>query len=29
LAYNPLRSVVMGAGMMLSDMALLKKVAWD
>jgi rod shape-determining protein MreB len=29
VAENPLTSVVMGAGMMLSDMPLLKKVAWD
>jgi rod shape-determining protein MreB len=29
VAENPLTSVVMGAGMMLSDMSLLKKVAWD
>jgi rod shape-determining protein MreB len=29
VAENPLTSVVMGAGMMLSDFALLKKVAWD
>jgi rod shape-determining protein MreB len=29
VAENPLTSVVMGAGMMLQDMALLKKVAWE
>jgi rod shape-determining protein MreB and related proteins len=29
VAENPLTSVVMGAGMMLGDMALLKKVAWE
>ena len=29
VAENPLTSVVMGAGMMLTDMALLKKVAWE
>ena len=29
VAENPLTSVVMGAGMMLSDLSLLKKVAWD
>jgi rod shape-determining protein MreB len=29
VAENPLTSVVMGAGMMLTDLALLKKVAWE
>jgi len=29
VAENPLTSVVMGAGMMLQDMALLRKVAWE
>ena len=29
VAENPLTSVVMGAGMMLTDVALLKKVAWE
>ncbi|MDP9322296.1 MAG: rod shape-determining protein, partial [Acidobacteriota bacterium] len=29
VAENPLTSVVMGAGMMLSDLPLLRKVAWE
>jgi hypothetical protein len=29
VAENPLTSVVMGAGMMLTDLPLLRKVAWE